>query len=89
MLARRGLAAALAAAAVVAGCDRPPTKADILKKGEGAKTKAELEKALGAPGEVDKLGPIERWSYKASDGSVTYIIVSDWIQTSVTDDRRK
>ena len=43
------------------------------------KTKADLEKALGPPTNVDKVGPVEKWTYKASDGQVTYIIVADQV----------
>ena len=55
-------------ALLLAGCDRTPSKADLLKKAEGVKTKAELEKALGKPSDVEKIGPLEKWTYKASDG---------------------
>lgn len=83
MTGRRLVLAAMMALAV-AGCDRTPSKADLLKKAEGVKTKADLEKALGKPAEVDKVGPIERWTYKASDGSVTYIIVADQVTLDMT-----
>ena len=72
------------AALVLAGCDQTPSKAEILKKAEGVKTKAELEKVLGKPAELDKVGPIEKWTYKASDGSVTYIIVADQVTLDMT-----
>ncbi len=84
MLGRRVLVAALATAFVVAGCDQTPSKAEILKKAEGVKTKADLEKALGKPTEVDKVGPVEKWTYAASDGSVTYIIVADQVTLEAT-----
>jgi hypothetical protein len=91
MIERRLFVTGLAALAVLAGCDTSPSKADILKKAEGAKTKADLEKALGKPTEVDKVGPIEKWTYKASDGSVTYIIVADNVTLEATggSDRKK
>ena len=84
MLERRRFMAGLAAVFVLAGCDQTPSKADILKKAEGVKTKAELEKALGKPTEIDKVGPLEKWTYKASDGSVTYIIVADQVTLEAT-----
>jgi hypothetical protein len=84
MIERRLFVASLAAALLLAGCDQSPTKGEILKKAEGAKTKAALEKALGKPTEVDKVGPIEKWTYKASDGTVTYIIVADQVTLETT-----
>lgn len=84
MIGRRLFLAAVPALMALAGCDQTPTKADILKKAEGVRTKAELEKALGKPTEVDKVGPLERWTYKASDGVVTYIIVSDQVTLEAT-----
>jgi hypothetical protein len=84
MFGRRLFIAAAATAITLAGCDQTPSKADILKKAEGVKTKAELEKALGKPTEIDKVGPLEKWTYKASDGSVTYIIVADQVTLEAT-----
>lgn len=63
------------------------SKADILKKAEGADTKAELEAALGTPSEVSKVGPIEKWTYKASDGSVIFLITGDYITFEVTGEK--
>jgi hypothetical protein len=59
----------------------------ILKKAEGADTKAELEAALGTPSEVSKVGPIEKWTYKASDGSVIFLITGDYITFEVTGEK--
>lgn len=89
MMHRRPLLAGLMAMTVLAGCDQSPTKADILKKAEGAKTKAALEKALGKPTEVDKIGPVEKWTYKASDGTVSYIIVADQVTLETTGSNKK
>ena len=55
------------------------SKGDILKKAEGIRSKAALEKALGTPSEVNKVGPLEQWTYKASDGTVTFTIVGDQV----------
>lgn len=55
----------------------PPSSADTLKKAEKAGTKADLEKAIGKPTEISKLGPLEQWTYKTSDGSVTFTIAGD------------
>ena len=88
MIERRLFVAALAAALLLSGCDKTPTKADLLKKAEGVKTKADLEKALGKPAEVDKVGPVEKWTYKASDGAVTYIIVADQVTLDITEGKK-
>jgi hypothetical protein len=49
-------------------------------------TKAELEAQLGAPDDRTKLGPIETWTYQASDGKVTYLIAGDTVQLQATSD---
>jgi hypothetical protein len=61
-----------------------PTKADIVKKAEKADTRAKLESVLGRPQGVDKLGPVERWTYKAKDGEVTFVITGDAVVLSAT-----
>jgi len=76
---------ALAAVAVM-GCG-PPSQHDILKKAEGIETKQELEAAIGAPDEVDKLGPLEKWTYRASDGEVEIVITGDDVGAKRTKDR--
>lgn len=88
---RGRLAAALgsllgAAAMAWVGCG-PPTKHEIVKKAEGVDTKQELEAALGAPDDIDKLGPVERWTYRASDGQVEYVITGDAVALESTRDR--
>lgn len=76
---RRGRALLLAAALLLAGlaaaCD--DSTQDILSKAEGAKTKAALLDALGDPDSVSKLGPIETWTYEASNGEVSFLITGD------------
>lgn len=76
------LVSALALLALAACGD--PSKGEIIKKAENATTKAELEKALGAPTEVDKVGPLEKWTYKASDGVVVFAIVGDTVTMKAT-----
>ena len=78
----------LAAAMAFAGCG-PPTKHEIVKKAEGIETKQELEAALGAPDNIEKLGPIERWTYSASDGAVEYVITGDAVVLESTKDRKE
>jgi len=55
----------------------PDSSEQVLKKAENAATKAELEKAIGRPSEISKLGPIEQWTYKTKDGQVTFTITGD------------
>lgn len=61
-----------------------PTKAEIVKKAEGVDSRAALERVLGRPQSVDKLGPIERWIYKAKDGEVTFVITGDTVVIAAT-----
>jgi hypothetical protein len=82
---RRAVLAGIATLALLpAACDKPATKADILKKAEGARTKADLEKQVGKPSEVDKVGPMEQWTYKAQDGTVVFMILNDRIVFDAT-----
>jgi hypothetical protein len=60
----------------LAGCG-PSSKEDLIAKARGVTTRAELEKALGKPSDISKLGPMETWTYKASNGQVVYLIVGD------------
>jgi hypothetical protein len=85
MFRMKWLLLALAAVAVM-GCG-PPSQHDILKKAEGIETKQELEATIGAPDEVDKLGPLEKWTYRASDGDVEFVIRGDKVGATSTKDR--
>jgi hypothetical protein len=67
----------LLAAILLTGCGR--TKEDIVEKARSASTRAELERALGRPSDIAKLGPVEQWTYKASNGSVVFLIVGDTV----------
>ncbi|NIA67745.1 hypothetical protein HBA54_04005 [Pelagibius litoralis] len=69
---------------LLAGCFAP-SKADIIKKAEGASTRADLESALGEPSEVSKIGPIEKWTYKAADGAVIFLLAGDSVTFEVTE----
>ena len=68
---------------VLVGCG-PPAKADLLKKAASVKTKAELEQVLGKPADVAKLGPLEKWTYKAADGEVIFVIAGETVTMQVT-----
>ncbi len=60
------------------------TKEDILGKARNVSTRAELEKALGKPNDISKLGPLEQWTYKASNGEVRFIIVGETVTLGAT-----
>lgn len=70
------MAPLFAAVLALAACGEP-TKKDILDKAENIETKADLEEALGAPDDISKVGPLERWTYQAEDGRVTFIITGE------------
>jgi len=82
---RRLLAAlALAAALALGACGGGTmTKQELTKKAEGVTTKAELEKKLGKPSGFTKIGPLETWTYKASDGDVIFIITGDKVRVDL------
>lgn len=67
---------AFATLLLVAACGNP-TKQDLIGKAENVKTKTELQNALGDPDELNKVGPVEQWIYKASDGTVVFLITGD------------
>jgi hypothetical protein len=72
--------------ALLAAACAPETKHELLKKAESIETKAELEQALGAPDDRHKLGPIETWTYEASDGRVTFLITGENVTLQATSD---
>lgn len=68
--------AALSLTLSVAACGEP-TKADLVSKARGADTRTKLEAALGKPTDLSKVGPVEKWTYKAKDGEVIFVITGD------------
>lgn len=88
----RGVMAAvllwMAALGLVTGCSR--SKEDLLEKSRGISARVDLERALGKPSEVNKLGPVEQWTYKASNGTVVFLIVADTVtlQAAVPDENK-
>jgi hypothetical protein len=68
----------MALALVLAGCGAP-TKEDLLAKARDVKTRAQLEKALGKADDVSKLGPVEKWTYKAKNGQVVFVLVGETV----------
>ncbi|HKJ25550.1 MAG TPA: hypothetical protein VKB65_12045 [Myxococcota bacterium] len=81
----RRLTAGLAALALALAACGPPSKHEILSKAEHARTKADLETALGAPDDRDKMGPLETWTYVARDGEVTFVITGDTVRLQAAD----
>jgi len=71
---RRALGALLLLALAACG---PSTKEELIEKARTVSTRAELEKALGRPSDLAKLGPMETWTYRASNGEVVFLIVGD------------
>ncbi len=60
------------------------TKHDVLQKADGVETKQQLADALGAPDDRSKFGPLETWTYEASDGIVTFLITGDSVSLQAT-----
>lgn len=63
------------AAGLAIGCSR--SKEDLVEKSRNVSTRVELEQALGKPSDISKIGPVEQWTYKASNGTVVFLIVAD------------
>lgn len=70
-----GLLTWVLVAGLIIGCSR--SKEDLIEKSRQVSTRAELEQALGKPSDITKLGPLEQWTYKASNGTVVFLIVGD------------
>jgi len=68
----------IALALLLAGCG-PSTKEDLLAKAKDVKTRVQLEKALGKADDVSKLGPVEKWTYKAKNGQVVFVLLGDTV----------
>jgi hypothetical protein len=67
---------------LLVGCGR--SKEDLIEKSRGVSTRPELERALGRPGDISKLGPVEQWTYTASNGTVVFLIVADRVTLQAT-----
>ena len=81
------VSAALAALSVAA-CGKPTKEALLQKVGE-PKKKSEVVALLGQPDEIGKLGPVEIWTYKASNGSVVFTILADNVTLIATTEKTK
>ena len=68
-----------------------PQQGRSLQKSRGVGTRAELERALGKPSDISKMGPVEQWTYQASNGNVVFLIVGDTVtmQATMSPDEKK
>ena len=78
----RHVLVAVLALLLVTGCSR--SKEDIVGKAREVKTRADLERVIGKADDISKLGPVERWTYKASNGEVVFVIVGDTVTLQTT-----
>jgi hypothetical protein len=60
----------------LAACGEP-TKDEIIAKARGVETRADLEKKVGRPTDIQKLGPIEMWTYRTKTGDVVFVITGE------------
>jgi len=74
---------ALGLALALGACSGQLTKQEITRKAEGVTAKADLEKKLGKPTSFNKIGPLETWTYKASDGEVVFLITGDTVRLDI------
>jgi len=65
------------------GCGGP-SKQDIISKARDVETRELLEVILGKPDNIGKLGPIEEWTYNASDGKAVFIIAGNKVAIETT-----
>jgi hypothetical protein len=74
------------------GCGAP-TMQDLATRAEKARTKEQLEEALGKPSKFEKqdaLGQsIEVWTYEASDGELQFGLWNGKIKTTGTKHKKK
>ena len=78
-----GLLAWVLAGGLLVGCSR--STEDLIQKSRGIGTRAELERALGKPSDISKLGPVEQWT------DVVFLIVGDKVtmQATLSPDEQK
>ena len=72
----------------VAACGKP-TKEAMLQKAGDPKYKADVVARLGQPDGIGKLGPIEIWTYRASNGSLVFTILADNVTLVATTEQNK
>ncbi|GAB6054642.1 hypothetical protein JCM17960_34620 [Magnetospira thiophila] len=72
----------------VAACG-DPTKQEMVEKARSIETRQQLESLFGKPDDLGKMGPVEKWTYNAADGTVTFIITGDTVALQTTGDAAK
>ncbi|MBT3330863.1 MAG: hypothetical protein HOK21_16605 [Rhodospirillaceae bacterium] len=82
----KGLAALVIALPLLTGCFED-SKAEILAKTEGVSDKSALTDALGKPDDISKVGPLETWTYNASNGTVAFVIAGSTVTLRTTGDK--
>lgn len=60
------------------------SKEEILAKSENVGDRAGLKEALGDPDDIEKLGPLETWTYNGSNGSVSFVLAGDTVTVRKT-----
>lgn len=75
---------AVIAATLALGACGEPSKQELIDKSEDAASATELEQLLGKPDNISKMGPVETWTYEASDGSVKFTITGDTVMLTRT-----
>jgi hypothetical protein len=83
----RRLAALALLGLLLAGCQR--TRHDLIEASVDADTRDELKAALGAPDELHRMGPVELWTYEASDGTVSFLITGEKVQIQTSGPERE
>lgn len=82
----RTLGAFIIALPLLTGCFED-SKQEILANAGGISDKAALTEALGKPGDVAKLEPLETWTYRASNGTVEFVIAGSTVTMRKTGDK--
>ncbi len=72
----------------VAACGKP-TKESMLQKAGNAKKSSEVVALLGQPDDIGKVGPLEIWTYKASNGKVVFTMLADNVTLVVSEQSKQ
>lgn len=81
---RLKIALAAVALLALAACGKP-TKESMLQKAGEAKKKSEVVALLGQPDDIGKIGPLEIWTYKASNGKVVFTMLAENVTLVVSE----
>lgn len=82
------LVLAVVVIAAAAACGR--TKEDIIERAHKVTTRTELQKVVGRPDDIAKLGPAEIWTYRAKNGEVIFVVIGEQVtlQAAGSGDRK-